>query len=160
MAVVLAFDPGISTGWAMIEVLDRKITPLGCGVMKPFDTLAIQELVKQCDIVVTENFRPRKKESDRGAFIQREMTTSEYIGKIETIAELEGKRNVRQEPSTKPAGYGWSNQKYVAGKQGQHFQDALAHAVYYAVQKLGALPVRPSTPGKNADSHQTLPKSH
>lgn len=146
MSRIIGIDPGHSTGWAIIEIMDKKMTPINCGVMNPFSVSEMNGLIAQVDIVVIENFRPREKETARGAFIGRENTTSEYIGKIETIAELLGKRCVRQEPSVKPVGYGWTNQTYRPGKKGTHFQDALAHAGYYAVQKLGASPVKSKKP--------------
>jgi hypothetical protein len=74
------------------------------------------------------------------------MITPQVIGSLTTLCKaLERKAPVKQQPSIKPVGYAFAGMKYLAGKQGTHWQDALAHAVYYAVKQLGAHPVRKSS---------------
>jgi len=63
------------------------------------------------------------------------------IGLIQGVAEMEDRKFVLQEPAIKPMGFGWAGLKYVPGKKGTHSQDAVAHAVYYAVKVLHALPL-------------------
>lgn len=126
----------------MIEIKDKKITPTGqVGVDKNESVDSIRELIKEADVVVVEDFLVRPKKARRGAFDYSNMVAPRVIGKIEEICAVQGKTLVKQQSSLKPPAYGFAGMKYVKGKQGQHWQDAFAHACYYAVNKLDASPV-------------------
>lgn len=140
--IILGIDPGGATGWATIILEGKFIKPGLTGVITNFETDdTIDTIIASCDVVVIENFRVRPGHARGGSFDWKTMDTSEIIGAIKRIARKLEKQVVLQEPAIKPAGYGFSGMKYRAGKKGTHWQDALAHAVYYAVTRQNALPV-------------------
>jgi len=142
---ILGIDPGGTTGYALIQVQDDEITPLKFDVTKDKLMLDMVPLLIEADVIVYENFLLRPDKARSGAFDWKSNTTEQVIGSLKTLAALHGKKNlVVQEPSQKPMGYGFANMKYVPGKKGTHWQDAYAHAVFYAVTKLKANPVRPT----------------
>lgn len=144
---ILGIDPGGTTGVGIIQMgEDKRLLPTYIGQLTKKDdkTKRLRDLILSVEVIVVENFLVRPGKAAQGAFDWNSMDTSKEIGKIQTLCELEGKKCVLQEPSVKPVGYGWANMKYVPGKKGTHDKDALAHAVFYAVKNLGALPVGPS----------------
>lgn len=143
---ILAIDPGKTTGWASIEVDEGKITLGIFGVTRDTTLVEIIDEIKATDIVIYEAWLTRPKHLERGAFDWDPMITPQVIGSLLAHCKTLEKEVVeKQQPSVKPVGYALAGMKYVKGKQGTHWQDALAHAVFYAVKKLGALPVpRPS----------------
>jgi Holliday junction resolvasome RuvABC endonuclease subunit len=148
---IVGFDPGVSTGFAVISVTERKIKPLGLGVLgKSLDDIEMlqeaQRLIKGADHVVIENFKLRPDVAEAGRLNQNDMPASQVIGKLKTLCGLAGVKYHLQMPSVKPVAYGLANLTYQKGRQGTHSQDAMAHAVYYAVQKLHALPVGANVP--------------
>jgi len=141
---VLGIDPGGTTGYSLIEIQDHKITPLKWGTTKDKLMLDLVPLIVAADHIVYENFLLRPDKARSGAFDWQSNVTEQVIGSLKTLAALHGKESVSTlEPSQKPMGYGFANMKYVPGKKGTHWQDAHAHAVFYAVKKLGAHPVTP-----------------
>ena len=140
---ILGVDPGGTTGLAIIQIQDKKITPVWIGQSKDQSTKEYVQQIIEVDVLVVEDWKTDPRKSQRGAFSYDPMITTRLIGKLELLAEQHGKKFVLQPNSIKPVGYGFSNQVYVPGKKGMHQQDALAHAVYYAVRVLGANPVRP-----------------
>ena len=140
---ILALDPGKTTGWAEITIKDGKIQLGIWGVTKDTTLVELIPNIKEADIIVYEAWLTRPKHLQRGAFDWDPMITPQVIGSLLTLCRaLEKKEPVKQQPSIKPVGYGFAGMKYVAGKQGTHWQDAIAHAVFYAVKKLGSPPVR------------------
>ena len=140
--LILGVDPGKNTGWALISLDDRKITPTGKqGVDKNESITSIQNMIGEVDIVVCEDFLVRPNKARQGNFDYNNMVAPRVIGKIELLCEITGTTLVKQPASVKPPAYGVANLKYVPGKKGQHWQDAYAHACYYAVKKENALPI-------------------
>lgn len=148
MTLILGVDPGKRTGLGLIEVDDTK--PYGRISLKTMresldvTCLDYLDLLQVADVIVVENFLIRPTKARTGSFDWDNMVAPRVIGAITSQAANLKKKIVLQEPSIKPVGYGWSNQHYVKGKKGQHIPDALAHAVYYAVRKLKAIPVKTS----------------
>jgi len=139
---VLGLDPGKNTGYCMIEVIDRKIKPTGeLGVAKNESIEPLKELINSADLVVCEDFLIRPDKARSGHFDYNNMVAPRVIGKIELLCELTGTRLEKQPASVKPPAYGFANMKYSPGKKGTHWQDAFAHACYFAVRNLNALPV-------------------
>lgn len=141
--IILGLDPGKNTGYAVIDLQERKIKPTGeIGVEKngQVDEI-ILPLIQKADLVVMEDFLVRPDKARKGNFDYSNMIAPQVIGKIELACKLTSTEFVKQPSSVKPPAYGYSNQKYVSGKKGMHWQDAFAHAVYYAVKKLNALPL-------------------
>ncbi len=139
---ILGIDPGGSTGWANIEV-NNKIISLGIfGVTKDMTLVTIGDQIRDTDIVVYEGFWLRPDKARRGDFDWQSNSAEQVIGSLMTLCNLFQKQQVvKQQPSQRVPGYAFAGMKYVKGKKGQHSQDALAHAVYYAVKVLRALPV-------------------
>lgn len=142
---ILGIDPGGTTGYSLIEVRDKTIHALKWGETKDKLLLEIVPYIIQADTIVYENFLLRPGMARSGAFDWKSNVTEQVIGSLKTLAALhERKIEKPQEPAQKPIGYGFANLKYVPGKKGTHWQDAHAHAVFFAVKKLGANPVRPT----------------
>jgi hypothetical protein len=139
---LIGIDPGKTTGWSCISIEDKTISPGLFGETKDMTLVEIQPILNEVDIVVYEDWLTRPKHLQRGAFDWDPMYTPRVIGSLKTLCELLGKKPmIVQQPSIKPVGYGFANMKYVAGKKGTHWQDALAHVVYYAVKSGLAIPV-------------------
>lgn len=142
---ILGIDPGGTTGYSLIEVRDKEIVPLAFGECKDKLLLKLVPHLQAADVIVYENFLLRPGMARSGAFDWKSNITEQVIGSLKTLAALHGKEVAKpQEPAQKPVGYGFANLKYVPGKKGTHWQDAHAHAVFYAVKKVGANPVRPT----------------
>lgn len=145
MTNILGLDPGKTTGYALIETegSGRNISLVNVGETKDMTLITIKDLFEKADVVVYESWRTRPGKAQSGAFNWGTMPAPEAIGAVKTLRQLfcPDATLVVQEPAIKPAGYGFANLKYVKGKDGMHVQDAVAHAVYYAVRKLRALPV-------------------
>lgn len=149
MTKVLGLDPGKTTGVALILIENDVIKPpLYFGETKDTTLLDIGELFLAADIIVIEDFKTRPKKARQGAFDWDNMIAPQVIGAAKVLAATHKKPWVLQQPALKPVAYGLANQKYVAGKKGQHRQDALAHAVYYSVKALNAFPVGTGPRGK------------
>lgn len=144
MTYILGVDPGKHTGLGMIQVVDKKIIPV--TILESLDVTCMEylNLLEQADVIVVENFLVRPTNAKSGSFDWSDMVAPRVIGAITAQAAMLGKKIHLQEPSIKPVGYGFSHQKYVKGKKGMHIQDALAHAVFYAVKNLKAIPVKTS----------------
>jgi hypothetical protein len=117
-------------------------TPGEFGVEKDGQVTEIGELIKQADIVVCEDFKLRPDKARRGVFDYSNMIAPQVIGKIELLCDMTKTTLAKQQPSVKPVAYGYAGLKYTAGKKGTHWQDAYCHAVYYAVTRLNAYPVK------------------
>lgn len=142
MTTILGIDPGKTTGWAMISVDKPKISLVEFGVTKDTTLVEIINQLKKTDVVVYEGWFTRPDKSRTGAFDWKPMETPQVIGSLLTLCKvLEIQRVHKQQPSQKVPGYGFAGLNYVKGKQGTHWQDALAHAVFYAVTQLQCHPV-------------------
>lgn len=145
---ILGLDPGKTTGYALIIVTNKIITPGDFGAEKDGKVEVIGELIKQADIVVCEDFKLRPDKARRGVFDYSTMIAPQVIGKIELLCDMTKTTLAKQQPAVKPVAFGFAGLKYTPGKKGTHWQDAFAHAVYYAVTKLNALPVTASAKNK------------
>lgn len=127
----------------LIELQGNKILPTGefGGEKEGSINEFIVPLIQKADLVIIEDFLIRPDKARKGNFDYSSMVAPQVIGKITQACDIFTTRYEKQPASVKPPAYGFSNQKYVKGKKGMHWQDAYAHAVYYAVRKLGALPL-------------------
>ena len=137
---VLGIDPGKTTGLGLIEVDGVKISLQAIRESRDVSCLDYLDLLQKADRIIIENFRVRPMKARSGAFDWDAMIAPQVIGAINAQLANLGKFSVLQDASVKPVGYGWSNQRYVKGKKGTHCQDAVAHAVFYAVKILKANP--------------------
>ena len=142
---LVGIDPGGTTGWAIIYVEDKKISLGLFGTTKDPQLLDIKEHLADADIVIYEGFWIRPRMAHAGSFDWSQMSTPQVIGSLLVLCRELGIQTIKQQPSQKVPGYGLAKMKYVKGKQGQHWQDALAHAVFYAVKALQAHPVGTSS---------------
>lgn len=131
---ILGLDPGGTTGYGLISCKDNRATLYTAGSTRDQNLGEIQDLFEMADIVVCEDWKTRPKKAGSGAFDWNPMNTTRVIGAAETRSSILGKKFVLQQASIKPVGYGFANQKYTPGKKGMHTQDAIAHAMYYAVR--------------------------
>jgi hypothetical protein len=138
---IVGIDPGKTTGWAVITVENKKITLGKFGTTKDLSLLEIKPILADADVVAYEGFWIRPGKAEQGHFNWSQMQTPQVIGSIRTLCGELGIQTKEQQPSQKVPGYAFAGMKYVKGKQGTHWQDALAHAVFYAVRQLQAHPV-------------------
>lgn len=139
---LLGVDPGKNTGYAVITIEDRQIKATGeFGIDKNESVDSLKLLIPTADIVVVEDFLIRPDKARKGNFDYNNMVAPRVIGKIEMLCEISQIPLRKQPASVKPPAYGMANMKYVPGKKGTHWQDAFAHACYYAVKNLNALPL-------------------
>lgn len=127
----------------MIQLSDDarpQIKLLGVGTVKNEEEL--ESLIEEADLVIIEYFRIRPDKKDD--FVFKDLPASEAIGVIKMLCRKHKKTVEMQGSQVKPMGFGWAGMRYVKGKKGTHFQDGLAHAVYYAVKQLKASPLKRS----------------
>lgn len=138
--LILGLDPGGTTGWALLELERKKFSLQDWGHDKDTSMAGQEENIRKADLVIVEDFLVDPKHARRGAFDRDRMIAPQVIGSIKTLCRVLDTPYHLQPNSVKPVGYGYINKKYVKGKQGMHKWDALAHAAYYAVTRLGAFP--------------------
>lgn len=142
MIEVLGVDPGKTTGWATIYVESTGTIRLGeFGVTMDMTLVDIKDRIQSADIIVVEGFWARPDKAMKGQFNWQNFPAEEVIGSLLTLCKLFEKKSVKQQPSQRVPGYGFAGLEYKKGKKGTHWQDALAHAVFYAVRHLKANPV-------------------
>jgi len=139
---ILGLDPGKTTGWGILQLSDKKLSVHSFGETKDMTMLEIKEQFELADIIVYEGWWTRPKNAKRGDFNWDKMSAPQAIGSIKTMCAMLGKTpKDPQQPASKVPGYGFLRMKYHPGKKGQHAFDALAHAGFFCVTKLGAHPV-------------------
>ena len=143
---ILGIDPGKASGYSLIVLEGKTIVPTPkFGVDRDGELTSIRELIVEgVDHVVIEDFKVRPGNARRGNFDYDDMLTPRQIGRIEEICELTETPYSKQQASLKPPAYGFAGMKYSKGKKNQHWQDAFAHACYYAVKFHDARPVKSS----------------
>ena len=135
---ILALDPGKTTGWAIIYVNDKIVTLGSFGETKDMTLVEIKEHIESSDVVVYEGFWIRPDKAKHGSFDWNQMPAPQVIGSLKTLCNLFEKKLVEQQPSQRIPGYGYLG----LSSRKRHYEDALAHAMFYAVTKLQALPLR------------------
>lgn len=132
-----ALDPGASTGYA-IYVDDKPVEmgtiPWGHNAQGVYNWL---DFNYDLDVLIVENYRilPEEFEGKRRANTWSESHESQIIGMARYACFHYDIELVIQEPSIKPAGYGYCGMKYVKGKKGMHKEDALAHGMFWYMEK-------------------------
>lgn len=140
--IILGLDPGVSTGWGLVQAEKaQSLKVLRFGTTLDQSLLELEEQFQEADRIVIENWKVRPKEARKGSFDWDPMITPQVIGAAKLLSRLHGKPAFEQSPADKPMGYGFLRQKYVKGKKGMHSMDALAHAAFYCVKNNLALPV-------------------
>lgn len=139
---ILAIDPGKTTGWANISVDAAKHISLGeFGNSKDMTLVEISSHIQAADVIVYESFYVRPDMAMSGKFNWQEMPALKVIGSLMTLCKLYQKSTVKQQPSQRVPGYAFAGLNYKQKAKGKHWQDALAHACFYAVKNLHAFPV-------------------
>jgi hypothetical protein len=140
---ILGIDPGQTTGWATILMDEDKYLELEeSGQTKDMQLIEIIDHIRSADLIVYEGWWTNPKKAKKGDFNWRGNEAEEVIGALLTLAKLHQKDiPAKQQPSQRIAGYAWAGMTYVQGKKGCHWQDALAHAVHFAVRRKGAFPL-------------------
>ena len=144
---VLGIDPGKTTGYASITIDENHNISLGeFGQCKDMTLLDIEEEFQKADVIVYEGYWIRPDMAMRGDFNWQGAPALETIGAVMSLAKRFQKTTVKQQPAQRVPGYAFAGMTYVKGKKGLHWQDALAHACFYAVSKLRAIPVPQKKP--------------
>jgi hypothetical protein len=139
---ILALDPGKTTGWACITVTDKIIHLGQFGNCKDMELVELVPYIEDADVVVYESFYVRPDMAMSGKFNWSEMPALKVIGSLMTLCKLHQKSTVvKQQPSQRVPGYAFAGMNYKQKAKGKHWQDALAHACFYAVKNLHAFPV-------------------
>lgn len=132
------FDPGKTTGYAIFE--DNVPKQMG-ELLYPaelYDFLGNMSCNPSLDIIGYENYRLRPIGHDDGwTPIWDEVIPIRVIGAIELAGFIANPNQIfrSQEPSCKPAGYGYANLgKYDPDKKGMHMQDAIAHGAFFFME--------------------------
>ena len=129
---ILAFDPGATTGWVMIQLKDRKIVDHGTFLLEDVDyTTHLFARIKSKTIIIIERFRVRP---GAGATAWSSEPSIQVIGVIKKCAKILNCTIVMQEPAQgkrmtndilRDAGYDLDKVK------NHHIRDALRHAVVW-----------------------------
>jgi len=129
---IIGFDPGESTGWAIVDLRRKSFEIEALGVLNEAAlTQKLEGLLVDIDVIVMENFRVRPGNAKRGSFDYSPMKTIQVIGAIKYEAKKSGIPVVLQEPAIKPMGYGFLHQP----NKHLHDMDALCHLAYYCIKR-------------------------
>jgi len=140
--LILSLDPGKTLGYVLAQQVEDGAEILRIGTISGYEEgLRFVRALPRIDVIVVEDYvvRPVRMSGRNPNNWSREETLKQ-LARIEEIAATKESKIVHQQPSCKPAGYGWAGLKYVPGKAGTHWQDALAHLMYYMVTKLKLAP--------------------
>ena len=140
--IVCGFDPGKTTGYAVLSLKDQVMTPLDWGESTDESLQDLVPHIQRSSIVVIEGFWVNPGKARRGNFDYDKMIAPQVIGALQMKGRELGKVVHIQPSAIKPVGYGYAAMKYVKGKKGMHKEDALCHAVYYCVKTLHAMPLK------------------
>lgn len=130
--MLLAFDPGETTGWALFK--DDGVF-LGFGQVKYGEELYTSlDGFTDINTVVIEKFTLYKHKAKQQS--GSEMKTSQVIGIIKTYARNWGAEVVEQPASIKPIAEKFSGLQASKGShKNSHHKDAFNHAIYYFISK-------------------------
>lgn len=133
---LIAFDPGQSTGWAVLRTANKSGIVEKFGVTRtPEKLFEVLDEYGGVDLAICEDYIINPAVMRKGfTHAWDKGLTLRAIGAIQFWCREHNIEFVLQQPSTKPAGYGFMGATYVKGKAGQHHLDAIAHGVYYCVK--------------------------
>jgi len=141
--IYYGFDPGKMTGVVAVKVENKKIIPAMLPENLDEEGLFLlleHGLSTQPSMFIIEGFWLEPYKNPGKTLAWDPMYASEAIGAIKHVARRNQIPIVIQKNSVKPVGYGFANQKYIPGKKGLHWQDAMAHVYYYLVTHKIGLP--------------------
>lgn len=87
------------------------------------------------DAIICEDWRTRPAEESRHANTWSEQIPARIIGILMHEAWLRNIEFVLQQAAIKPVGYGMAGLTYKKGAKGKHMHDAVAHGVYWYMNK-------------------------
>lgn len=128
---VMAFDPGDSTGWAVIEWPNI----IEFGTVKKDNVFSWLTEVR-ADVFVVENYRIRPTSKSGWSHQWSDAFALQVIGGIKLVGALRQVPVHLQEPAIKPVASGLTGLPYVKNKKGQHHMDAALHGFYYYIKTL------------------------
>lgn len=138
--IVCGFDPGKTTGYGVLSVENGLFRPLDIGQSKDETLQELVPIIERSDVVVIEGFWVHPDKARRGHFDYDDMIAPQVVGALQMKARELGKVVKVQQAAIKPVGYGYIGKKFVKGKKNMHQWDALAHAAFYCVHDLHAMP--------------------
>lgn len=126
----LAFDPGQTTGWA---VLDDQAEVVDFGQVK-YDNLSdfLKKETRMFQAVIIEEYRVFRKRAMQHA--GSDLKTSQAIGKLKFWAELNDFPVVMQASSILPIAEKWSQVKMPKDHDASHQVSAFLHGAYYLMK--------------------------
>lgn len=139
----LAFDPGLSTGWARFAddgELERKGTCVGIE-----ELLTFLEAEPKPTAIICEEFKLFKQRAIQQS--GSDMIAPQVIGMIKVFQKRWGCPMIMQPANIKPIAQLWSGLVPVGAHKNSHWIDAVNHGWYY-LQKNGILKSRIITEGK------------
>lgn len=136
--VLFGLDPGETTGFVHIEIRDRDFVACNAQqwtVQQTLDWYVEMAKWESPATLIVEDYIIQPKvhgyshEGDKGVALR-------LIGGAQLLCLLNPNLTFHlQSKIRKPAGYGFLGKKYERGKRGLHHIDALAHVMYYAVDR-------------------------
>ena len=126
----LAFDPGNTTGWAVLN--DRAI-PQDMGQVS-FDGLAdfLKKETRTFEAIIIEEYRVFRRKAMQHA--GSDLRTSQVIGKLKFWAELNETPVVMQAASILPTAEKWAQIKMPKDHSISHQISAVLHGSYYLMK--------------------------
>lgn len=131
LQVIMAVDPGNTTGWALFEQNSQK--PYEIGEVKKEGFHKWLDGNTGVNIWVVEDYiiRPPNRKAGGHDHFWNKGDTLRLIGAIERHAHVTKALFYLQQPSLKPLAYKQMGMEYVKGKSGMHMHDAIAHGVHF-----------------------------
>lgn len=131
---LVAFDPGLTTGWALFE--EGQVSKVGESKWEDeLFTLFKFEYIQTADLFIVEDFLLQKERNQRWTRLE----TPQVIGAIKLRAHQLGVPVVMQQPSIKPVAFKWMETEKPKG-HAPHYLDAVAHGNYYLIKNKLKLP--------------------
>jgi hypothetical protein len=129
--MILAIDPGDTTGWASLS-MEGVLVDMGQATLAKLYPW-LENLTDEFKVIVLENFKVRPGHN----FAWSEMNTIQVIGAIKYRAHQLGIPIVLQEPSSYSIGAKWAGVQIPKNHDISHQVVAYAHGTFYSHKKLG-----------------------
>jgi hypothetical protein len=134
---IMSFDPGQSTGWASMDLLERPVFQMFGTTRSPKELFAIfDKFEKYPDVVVCEDYHINPAAMRHGWAHQWDKGIAlRTIGAIEHFAHWNNADFVLQQPSQLKVGCGYIGYEVKPKKHIPDHISAMAHGAFYTVKK-------------------------
>lgn len=127
--IYLAFDPGVSTGWAGFDKSGEVISKGICRGLDALDDFLYEYADRPPEVVIYESYRIFGHKAK--AHIGSQVETAQAIGKITTYARRWKSKVIPQPSSILTIAQLWSGVKLPSNHDRSHDIAAYNHGVYY-----------------------------